>query len=137
LDAIESFIPSSGNGQVLLTTRAFSTGTVAGRIVLETMTVEEGMLFLLRRVKRLRGNAPLDSVLESVRSQARAIVEVVDALPLALDQAGAYIEETGTSLVDYLKLYRSRRHRLLRMRGKDTSGHPEPVATTWSLSFEK
>jgi hypothetical protein len=131
------FIPSSGHGQVLLTTRAFSTGTIAERIELDTMTVEEGVLFLLRRIKRIRGNEPLESVPESVRSQAQIIVEVLDALPLALDQAGAYMEETRSSLSNYLKLYRTRRHRLLRMRGQDAVGHPEPVATTWSLSVEK
>jgi hypothetical protein len=72
-----------------------------------------------------------------LRNHAQAIVEVVGGLPLALDQAGAYIEETGCSLSDYLKFYQSRRNRLLRMRGENTTGHPEPVATTWSLAFEK
>jgi tetratricopeptide (TPR) repeat protein/transcriptional regulator with XRE-family HTH domain len=137
LEMASAFIPSSSKGYVLLTTRAYSTGTIAGRIELDTMTVEEGMLFLLRRIKRIRSNAQLESVPESIRVQARSIVEEMDALPLALDQAGAYIEETGTSLSDYLKLYRARRHRLLRMRGQDAAGHPEPVATTWSLSVEK
>lgn len=137
LEMVREFIPSSGKGHVLLTTRTHSTGTIAGRIELDIMTVEEGMLFLLRRIKRIRGSAPLESAPESIRSQTRAIVEEMDALPLALDQAGAYIEETGTGFSDYLKLYRARRHRLLRMRGQDAAGHPEPVATTWSLSVEK
>ncbi|HJT56824.1 MAG TPA: tetratricopeptide repeat protein, partial [Ktedonobacteraceae bacterium] len=65
------------------------------------------------------------------------VVEAVDALPLALDQAGAYIEETGCSLGDYLTFYKTRRNRLLRVRGESATGHPEPVATTWSLAFEK
>jgi len=137
LETSRAFIPSSGNGQVLLTTRAFSTGTIAGRIELETMIVEEGMLFLLRRIKNTWTNTPLESIPESVWSLAHAIVEAMDGLPLALDQAGAYIEETRSSLRDYLKLYRTRRQRLLRLRGQDAAGHPEPVATTWSLSLEK
>src|SRR5712692_5306626 len=137
LETSRAFIPSSGNGQVLLTTRAFSTGTIAGRIELEIMTVEEGMLFLLRRIKSTWMSTPLDNIPESVWSLARAIVEAMDGLPLALDQAGAYIEETRCSLRDYLKLYRARRQRLLRTRGQDAAGHPEPVATTWSLSLEK
>ncbi len=137
LETARTFIPSSGIGHVLLTTRAFSTGTIAGRIELETMTVEEGMLFLLRRIKSTWTSTPLESIPESLWSLARAIVEVMGGLPLALDQAGAYIEETRSSLRDYLKLYQSRRQRLLRMRGQDATGHPEPVATTWSLSLEK
>jgi tetratricopeptide (TPR) repeat protein/transcriptional regulator with XRE-family HTH domain len=137
LETSRAFIPSSGHGHVLLTTRAFSTGTIAGRIELETMTVEEGMRFLLRRIKSTWTNTALEGISESVWSLTRAIVEAMDGLPLALDQAGAYIEETRSSLRDYLKLYQARRQRLLRMRGQDAAGHPEPVATTWSLSLEK
>ncbi len=137
LETARPFIPSAGHGHVLLTTRAFSTGTIAGRIELETMTVEEGMHFLLRRIKSAWTNTPLEKISESVWSLTRTVVEALDGLPLALDQAGAYIEETGTGLRDYLKLYRARRQRLLRTRGQDTTGHPEPVATTWSLSLEK
>jgi len=32
------------------------------------------------------------------------LVAAMDGLPLALDQAGAYIEETSCSVGDYLKL---------------------------------
>lgn len=137
IEMANKFIPSTGKGHILLTTRAHSTGTVAQRIELEKMEAEEGTLFLLRRTKRLKDNAPLENVPETVRSQTQNIVEAVDGLPLALDQAGAYIEETGCSLTDYLKFYKTRRNRLLRTRGRDASGHPEPVATTWSLSFDK
>src|SRR5262249_17268713 len=58
--------------------------------------------------------------------------------PLALDQAGAYIEETGCGLSGYQHRYQSRGAQLLRLRGGTTpDDHPEPVATTWSLSFER
>src|SRR5207248_4176665 len=56
-------------------------------------------------------------------------------LPLALDQAGAYLEETGCGLAQYLDLYRKHRTGLLRLRGGVALDHPDPVATTWSLSF--
>lgn len=137
LDIVGDVLPSNGRGYILLTTRSQSTGTIAQRIELDTMSSEEGTLFLLRRAKRLRGATTLEGVDETVRKDAQAIVEAVDGLPLALDQAGAYIEETGCSLTDYLKFYKTRRNRLLRMRGRDATGHPEPVATTWSLSFDK
>ncbi len=137
LETARAFIPTAGHGHVLLTTRAFSTGTIAGRVELETMTMEEGMRFLLRRIKSAWTNTALEGISESVWSLTRAIVEAMDGLPLALDQAGAYIEETRSSLRDYLKLYRERRQRLLRLRGQDAAGHSEPVATTWSLSLEK
>ena len=58
-------------------------------------------------------------------------------LPLALDQAGAYIEETQRSLQEYLDLYRVQRKDLLARRGHMTGGYPASVATTWSLSFDR
>jgi hypothetical protein len=58
-------------------------------------------------------------------------------LPLALDQAGAYIEETGGGLLKYLNLYQTHATELLRRRGTLASDHPDPVAATWALSFEK
>lgn len=137
LDMVKTFMPTTDKGHIILTTRAQAIGILAQRIEIEKMSIEEGTVFLLRRIKRLKSNAVLETVTTPIREQAQAIVEAVDGLPLALDQAGAYIEETGCSLSDYLKFYKTRRNRLLRTRGRDASGHPEPVATTWSLSFER
>ena len=55
-------------------------------------------------------------------------------LPLALEQAAAYIQASGDSLAGYLASFRQRRPDLL-ARGEPT-GYPETVATTWALAFE-
>nr|MDQ2716779.1 tetratricopeptide repeat protein [Chloroflexota bacterium] len=68
---------------------------------------------------------------------AETIAIEMDFLPLALDQAGAYIEEVGCSLSSYLELYQTHRKHLLHRRGHVLDDHPESVATTWSLSFQK
>lgn len=134
---VSGFLPSPGMGHILLTTRSHATGTAAQRIVVEQMPREEGMLFLLRRAKLVNGFAGLEQMTDAMRAQARLIVDELDSLPLALDQAGAYIEETGCNLSDYLMFYQNSRERLLRLRGRETTGHPEPVMATWSLSFEQ
>jgi len=56
---------------------------------------------------------------------------------MALDQAGAYIEEVQCSLQDYLSLYQRHGVEMLKARGKLVRDHPQPVAITWLLSFEK
>src|SRR5260370_22039668 len=56
---------------------------------------------------------------------------------LANGLAGAYIEETQCSLASYLTQYRKRQAALLHRRGGTGKQHPEPVAATWSLSFEQ
>src|SRR5947208_16122968 len=109
----------------------------AQRVEVEEMDAEVGALFLLRRTTMLARDVPLSSMSEAVRAAATAIVEAVDGLPLALDQAGAYIEETGCGLSRYLELYQVQRKELHRRRSKRSTDHPEPMATTWSLSFQK
>jgi len=137
LTLTRSFLPSGGKGHILLTTRTQVTGRMAQRVELAVMDVEEGALFLLHRATILDPNDPLDAAAMTNQVKAREIVQALNGLPLALDQAGAYIEETRYGLSGYLQLYRTRQAELLKRRGRMVSDHPEPVATTWSLSFEK
>ena len=92
IEIVNELLPLYTLGDVLLTTRMQAIGTLAHCISVEDMTQEEGVLFLLRRTKRL---APSESSTSHKDWQeARKIVEELGGLPLALDQAGAYIEET-------------------------------------------
>jgi tetratricopeptide (TPR) repeat protein/DNA-binding XRE family transcriptional regulator len=132
------FIPAGSKGHTLLTTREQVTGAMAQRIELATMNPEEGALFLLRRAKMLATDAPLDNISLADRTRAREISQSMGGLPLALDQAGAYIEATECGLAGYLERYKQQRAKLLELRGEaDAYGHPKPVATTWSLSFDR
>src|SRR6266567_4417491 len=135
LSLVEDALPSEYSGHVLLTTRTQSTGSFAQRIDLEQMEQEEGALFLLRRAKLIRTDAPLEAV--TVAEQVKEIARLLDGLPLALDQAGAYIEETGCSLDDYLERYRTRRAVLLNQRGRTSTDHPESAGATLSLALGK
>jgi tetratricopeptide (TPR) repeat protein/transcriptional regulator with XRE-family HTH domain len=137
VEEVSSFFPSTDKGHILLTTRTHAIGTAAQRIVVGKMTREESCLFLLRRARIVEGNVGLAQIREPIRLQALSIIDEVDGLPLALDQAGAYIEETCCSLSDYLVFYQMSQERLLWMRGQEVTGHSESVMTTWSLSFEK
>ena len=137
LGVISDFIPETIGGHLLLTTRIQSTGQIAQQIWLEKLNQEEGILLLLRRSKLLANavlpeDTPYDRWLT-----ARDIALIMDGLPLALDQAAAYIEETGCGLRGYLERYQQRRIALLRRRGGLRPEHPESIVATWSLSFEK
>jgi tetratricopeptide (TPR) repeat protein/DNA-binding XRE family transcriptional regulator len=134
---VKTFLPTTYSGHILLTTRLQALGGMAQGIMLEQMEPHEGVLFLLRRATIIGLDETLDHVDAADMSEATAIVEELGGLPLALDQAGAYIEETQCSLSDYGQRYRIRRALLLKRRGGLVVDHPEPVATTWSLSFEK
>jgi tetratricopeptide (TPR) repeat protein len=137
LTMVRDFLPSGGERHILLTTRAHATGRIAQRIEVEKMEPEEGALFLLHRATILAPESPLDDASKTDRDTAKEIVQVMDGLPLALDQAGAYIEETNCGLQGYWRLYQTQGAQLLKERGGLVTDHPDPVATTWSLSFEK
>jgi len=138
LEMVRDFLPTGGRGHILLTTRAHATGRLAQqRIEVEKMEPDEGALFLLHRAKLLDSNALLEAAPKIDQHTASEIVQTMDGLPLALDQAGAYIEETGCGLQNYLTLYRAQGAQLLKDRGGLVIDHPESVATTWLLSFQK
>jgi nucleoside phosphorylase/tetratricopeptide (TPR) repeat protein len=134
LELVHEFLPTEINGHALLTTRIQATGAVAIAIAVDKMSSAEGILLLLKRAKLLSADTPASKL---DRAIARAIVQELDGLPLALDQAGAYVEETGCSLSDYLALYRQRRMALLSRRGRSSLDYPHTVASTWSLSFQQ
>ncbi len=137
LEVAAPFIPTSGRGHILLTTRAQALGEIAKRIEVQKRQPEIGALFLLRRAEMISLHASLDVASNEDRTLALKISQIMDGLPLALDQAGAYIKETRCSLSDYFSLYQTRSADLLKERKSFDADHPEPVATTWSLSFEK
>lgn len=137
LSLLEQILSTAHQGQVLLTTRSLITGTHAQSIVLESMDPAEGALFLLRRAKLLMPEAPLAEAAESLQNPAFTLTTLLGGLPLALDQAGAYLEETGRSLNDYLTLYDTRRACLLDRRGTAASDHPASVRTTFALALEQ
>jgi NB-ARC domain len=102
LGLVTWFLPVQHQGVVLLTTRRQVTEPVAQTMVMDVPPEEEGVLFLLRRTKFLPLDGSLDQVVEADRQTAHMIARTLGGLPLALDQAGAYILETGCDLATYL-----------------------------------
>lgn len=137
LSLVAEFLPEGGTGHLLLTTRSQAIGKIAPGIALEKMEPEDGGLLLLYRARRLTPGASLAAISAGERSTALAIVQALDGLPLALDQAGAYIEETGCSLAEYLDLCQLRRVDLLHRQNGASPTPIHAIANTWSLSFQQ
>ncbi|HJQ35426.1 MAG TPA: FxSxx-COOH system tetratricopeptide repeat protein [Pyrinomonadaceae bacterium] len=136
LGLVSDLLRREWGGHVLLTTRAYATGGVA-RVEIKVMTPEEGTLLLLRRAKLLALGDALGAAAEADREQAAKITQEVGGLPLALDQAGAFIEEMASSLGEYLELYRKEGEQLrAERRGGFVADH-EPVTITFSLAFRQ
>ena len=113
---IEGLVPPAGGGQVVITSRyAFWPGGQAVEVPVLDREVAAG--FLLART----GAAGAEE-----EQAAGELADELGGLPLALEQAAAYMESTGRGIGQYLGLFRRRRAELL--------GRGE-VATTWSLAF--
>ena len=118
---VRDYLPQQGNGSILLTTRADAVGALATSVEVENMGFIEGTHLLLRRAQRF------DHASDEEINQAGNIVVALDHFPLALDQAGAYIEETRCSFVDYLGVYQNHRQALLAQRGTQATDYPNSV----------
>jgi tetratricopeptide (TPR) repeat protein len=136
LQLMNLFVPLQYRGHVLLTTHSQATGELAYPVPVAEMAPEESALFLLRRAGIIGEQALREEASEIAYTQAVHIVQEFDGLTLALDQAGAYIEETKCGLTGYLELYRKQGPTLLAKRGRLIRAHPDSVRRTFSLSFE-
>ncbi len=132
LSTIKSFLPTSDQGAILLTTRLQSLGTLAQRLALPPMTIQEGADFLLARTNRKMHAA----VNQQEYAAAQEIIAEMGGLPLALEQAGAYIDATQCNLSEYLHFFRQMLHRLLDEH-EPSSDHPLSVNRTFLLAFEQ
>jgi tetratricopeptide (TPR) repeat protein len=133
---VKPWLPVGLRGHLMLTTRAQALGTVAQRLDLKQLLPEDGALLLLRRAKLVAETEALDDADAEDRVVALTLTAELDGLPLALDQAGAYIEEQCLTLAEYLELYQEEKTTLLATRGQLADDHPS-VIVTFALAFQK
>ncbi|MEO6887828.1 MAG: tetratricopeptide repeat protein, partial [Ktedonobacteraceae bacterium] len=136
IELVKGALPATRSGSVLFTTRRHAIGLSAQMVNLEKMTDEESLRFLLLRGRLLDPTTPLDQLTATDVALAREIARKMDGLPLALDQAGAYIEATQCSLSDYLQLLHMSQSRLLDERDA-YADHPLSVTKTFALAFKQ
>jgi tetratricopeptide (TPR) repeat protein len=138
LDVIRSIVEQNLPGHFIVTTRALATGTLADRVEIDSLPADEATQLLLRRARILKSNQTVaEASAEDVKLASHIANDILAGLPLALDQAGAYLEETACGLARYEKLFQEHGMKLMERRGALPSSHPDPVAVTWKISFEK
>jgi hypothetical protein len=120
--AVQRFLPPAGRGRVLITSQSavWPPGQAVQVPVLGT-AVAAG--FLVNRTG------------DPDERAAAALAAELGGLPLALEQAAAYIQATGTTLARYLSVFSDRRADLL-ARG-EAAGHPADVVATLGLALSR
>ena len=148
LSILHSYLPNNGNGSILLTTRSDADFPLAASIEVENLGLMEGTKLLLLRagrfgeaVRLLEEDKAIDMTTNEVTlkviDDATNLTIALYQFPLALDQAGAYINAKKCSIAAYHKMYLKHREELLAQRGLQAGNYPDSVATTWSLSFQR
>lgn len=109
------------SGHMIITSRTPTWTGLAATIGVDVLPRAEAVAFLHRR--------------RSMSDQeAATLAEVLGDLPLALEQAGAYLEVTGMPPADYVGLLRDRGPELFAL-GQATS--EQTIATTWTVSLDR
>ena len=120
--SVAPFLPPAGPGRVLITTQ---NQHWPPRQALDVPVLDPGVAadFLVNRT----GDAD--------RAAARELAAELGGLPLALEQAAAYMQATGTPLARYLPMFQARQADLLAH--GEAAGHPADVAATLGLALSR
>ena len=115
-------VPDAGSGAVLVT-------SVNPAWVPRSLVREVGPLDTEAAVRLL-----LELSGDDDEVSARLLADQLGGLPLALEQAGAYVDASGGSIAEYLGLWRNSRRDLLARGGP--LNHPDTVLATWQLAVD-
>jgi tetratricopeptide (TPR) repeat protein/nucleoside phosphorylase len=143
LDALPDFslaletLPLRSTGHVLVTTQHRVSQAVARVLEVGPLTEQEALSLLFVRAGLLCWPSPVARVPDEERAAAQRLYRLFAGLPLALDQAGAYLEQTGCGMAEYEQRYRARHLPFLQRRGETAMDHPASVVATWSLTFQQ
>lgn len=130
--SVSSFIPHSGHGALLMTTRsrraALTTCEPQNVLEVTAMSPDEAVCLLLSRLTH-----------SPSKEESYDLVKILDCIPLAISQAGAYIEMQSTDCRTYLRLLEENESSILNEDFNDLRRDaevPNSIIATWRISFE-
>ena len=112
-----------------MTTRDEHPGFGKAPLVVDVLPLEQATSLLIERSGRT-----------DEEHECRALAKALGRLPLALEQAGAYLEQHGVEVASYLEGFPRRKVRFLKARkfdGKLQGDYEATVANTWKISFDQ
>jgi tetratricopeptide (TPR) repeat protein len=129
---LRRYLPDYIRGHILITSRArvFDMLGIAKSLDILELTEHEAFSFILQRTGRLNEDKP-DHI------YARELVKELGYLPLAIEQAGAYILTHQTLFKEYLESYKTYSLRLLGKTTPVSEDYKKTVNTTWALNFSQ
>ncbi|KAF8722355.1 hypothetical protein AX14_009860, partial [Amanita brunnescens Koide BX004] len=129
---VEKYIPPGNGGYILITSRNVGLKRISlTSLKVLNMAEEEGVSLLLK-------SATLDGTSDYNSNLARQLASELGGIPLALDQAGAYMLASQCGIADYLGLYTRHNHELMsNPEFKGASDYDKTTYGTWDISMQK
>ncbi len=128
--SIQEWIPNGGGCRTIITSRFADWSVGVAKLEMDVLEPQPAREFLKKRTGRTVDGNELAACDELARD--------LGYLPLALEQAGAYlVNNTQYSFAAYLNLYRRIQMELLGEHVLGSTKYPDPVATTWKVTIEK
>ena len=119
---LQPYLPT-GAGHVLITSRNQAWTHSAEPLEVDVFTGDESVAHLLRHVPDIDPD------------DAKRVADALGHLPLAVEQASAWLEQTGMTAQAYVTELTTQATRILAL--NQPSDYPTPVAATWNLSFDR
>lgn len=120
--ALRPFLPGSG-GHVVITTRRAGFASMSSVLEVDVLERAESLALLHRRIPVL------------THQQSQQLAELLGDLPLALEQAAAYLDTTKLPVTEYLTLIQQRGGDML---GKGRAvGYEHTLNTVWNLALDR
>ncbi len=126
-EEIVPFLPSKG-GHIILTTRKQQWPDKFKMIPVNIMTEKEALILIKTLTKR--------NIYINEKIETKKLVKALGYLPLALAQAGAYIQQNKIKISEYLKLYNKYEKELLADTTLSEGTNSNSISTTWNISFK-
>jgi len=123
---LRDYLPDRG-GHLIITTRKPEWHAVGLELKVNVFTPEEACEYL----KKAIGPRNIDET-----AAMQALAAELGYLPLALAQAGAYMNRRGKTAADYLALYQRSKAELLADKLLPADSNSAPVTTTWQISLD-
>ncbi|MFJ9639751.1 FxSxx-COOH system tetratricopeptide repeat protein [Streptomyces sp. NPDC101178] len=122
-ETLRRYFPQGGSGHILVTSRNQSWSQHGDALPVDVFLREESVEHLQRRAPGLSDE------------DADQVATAVGDLPLAVEQAAAWIAETATPIDTYLEQLARQAPQVLAL--NQPAGYPEPVAATWNISIAR
>ncbi|MFG2431939.1 FxSxx-COOH system tetratricopeptide repeat protein [Streptomyces sp. NPDC048590] len=122
-ERLRRYFPQGGSGHILVTSRNQAWSQHGDALPVDVFLREESVEHLQRRAPGLSAE------------DAAQVATAVGDLPLAVEQAAAWIAETATPVDTYLEQLAQQAPEVLAL--NQPPGYPQPVAATWNISIER